>query len=61
MLEITESFGWIHQALKDTLQNMKPKENSDQRNSNPVLFLPFGLIQLRNSEMSLFLFVFVVS
>jgi transposase len=31
MLNITESFGRTPQALKDTLQNMKPKENSDER------------------------------
>ena len=33
MLEVTESFGRTNQALKDTLENMKPKENSDQRKS----------------------------
>jgi hypothetical protein len=31
MLEVTESFGHSTPALKDTLQNMKPKESSDQR------------------------------
>jgi transposase len=33
MIEVTESFGKIPEALKVTLQNMKPKENSDQRKS----------------------------
>jgi transposase len=33
MLNVTESFGKTPQSLKDTLENMKPKENSDQRKS----------------------------
>jgi len=33
MLKITESFGRTPLALKETLENMKPKENSDQRKS----------------------------
>ncbi len=33
MIEVTESFGKMPEALKETLQNMKPKENSDQRKS----------------------------
>ena len=33
MIEVTESFGKMPVALKETLQNMKPKENSDQRKS----------------------------
>ena len=33
MLEVTESFGQTPPALKETLENMKPKENSDQRKS----------------------------
>jgi transposase len=33
MIEVTESFGKMPAALKETLQNMKPKENSDQRKS----------------------------
>jgi len=32
-LETILSFGRTNQALKDTLENMKPKENSDQRKS----------------------------
>jgi transposase len=31
MLEVTESFGRVSPALKETLKTMKPKENSDQR------------------------------
>jgi len=31
MLEVTESFGRVSPALKETLTTMKPKENSDQR------------------------------
>lgn len=31
MIEVTESFGHMQAALKLTLENMKPKENSDQR------------------------------
>lgn len=33
MLSVTESFGKVAQPLKETLENMKPKENSDQRKS----------------------------
>jgi hypothetical protein len=33
MIEVTESFGKMPEALKVTLQSMKPKENSDQRKS----------------------------
>ena len=33
MIEVTESYGRMSPALKDSLQNMKPKENSDQRKS----------------------------
>ena len=33
MLGVTESFGVVSQDLKETLYNMKPKENSDQRKS----------------------------
>lgn len=33
MLSVTESFGKVPQPLKETLENMKPKENSDQRKS----------------------------
>jgi transposase len=33
MIEVTESFGKMPVALKETLQNMQPKENSDQRKS----------------------------
>ena len=33
MIEVTESFGKMPDALKVTLQSMKPKENSDQRKS----------------------------
>ena len=33
MLSVSESYGKVPQPLKDTLQNMKPKENSDQRKS----------------------------
>ena len=33
MLEVTESFGRVSPALKETLTTMKPKENSDQRKS----------------------------
>ena len=31
MLQVTESFGRMNPSLKETLQTMKPKENSDQR------------------------------
>ena len=31
MIEVTESFGPMPEKLKETLQSMKPKENSDQR------------------------------
>tara|TARA_R110002073_G_C9449569_1_gene577973 strand:+ start:141 stop:1484 length:1344 start_codon:yes stop_codon:yes gene_type:complete len=31
MIEVTESFGKMPASMKDTLQNMKPKENADQR------------------------------
>jgi transposase len=31
MIEVTESFGPMSEKLKETLQNMKPKESSDQR------------------------------
>ena len=33
MLSVTESYGKVAQPLKETLENMKPKENSDQRKS----------------------------
>ena len=33
MIEVTESYGKMPAKLKETLQNMKPKENSDQRKS----------------------------
>ena len=33
MIEVTESYGRMSPALKESLQNMKPKENSDQRKS----------------------------
>ncbi len=33
MLSVTESYGKVPQPLKETLENMKPKENSDQRKS----------------------------
>ncbi len=33
MIQVTESFGRMSPTLKDSLQNMKPKENSDQRKS----------------------------
>ena len=33
MIEVTESFGRMSPALKATLSDMKPKENSDQRKS----------------------------
>ena len=33
MIEITESFGKMPAGLKETLEGMKPKENSDQRKS----------------------------
>lgn len=33
MIQVTESFGRISPALKESLQNMKPKENADQRKS----------------------------
>jgi transposase len=33
MIEVTESFGRMSPALKTTLSEMKPKENSDQRRS----------------------------
>ncbi len=33
MLSVTESFGEAPQPLRETLENMKPKENSDQRKS----------------------------
>jgi transposase len=31
MIKVTETYGRMPSALKDTLQNMKPKENADQR------------------------------
>ena len=31
MIEVTESYGTMPVKLKESLQNMKPKENSDQR------------------------------
>jgi transposase len=33
MIEVTESFGKMNPTLKESLQTMKPKENSDQRKS----------------------------
>jgi hypothetical protein len=33
MIEVTESFGKMPGKLKETLETMKPKENSDQRRS----------------------------
>lgn len=33
MIEVTESFGKMPAAMKESLQNMKPKENADQRKS----------------------------
>jgi hypothetical protein len=33
MIEVTESFGKMPGQLKETLETMKPKENSDQRRS----------------------------
>lgn len=33
MLSVTESYGKVPQPIKETLENMKPKENSDQRKS----------------------------
>lgn len=33
MIEVTESFGKMPRKLKETLDTMKPKENSDQRRS----------------------------
>lgn len=33
MIQVTESFGRMPAGLKDSLQNMKPKENADQRKS----------------------------
>jgi transposase len=33
MIEVTESYGRMSPPLKESLQNMKPKENSDQRKS----------------------------
>jgi hypothetical protein len=33
MLKVTESFGKVPQEIKETLYNMKPKENSNQRAS----------------------------
>jgi transposase len=33
MIEVTESDGRMSTKLKETLQNMKPKENADQRKS----------------------------
>lgn len=33
MIEVTESYGRMSPTLKETLKNMKPKENSDQRKS----------------------------
>ncbi|TWU28000.1 IS110 family RNA-guided transposase [Novipirellula artificiosorum] len=33
MIEVTESYGRMSPALKETLQTMKPKENADQRKS----------------------------
>ena len=31
MIEVTESYGKMPEKLKESLTNMKPKENSDQR------------------------------
>jgi hypothetical protein len=33
MLSVTESYGKVPEPIKETLENMKPKENSDQRKS----------------------------
>ncbi len=33
MIQVTESFGKMNPNLKEALQTMKPKENSDQRKS----------------------------
>jgi len=44
MLGVTESFGVVSQDLKETLYNIKPKENSNQRKSR--LLQPW--IQLRS-------------
>jgi hypothetical protein len=33
MIHVTESFGKMKRELKESLQSMKPKENSDQRKS----------------------------
>ena len=33
MIQVTESFGKMNKELKDSLKEMKPKENSDQRKS----------------------------
>jgi transposase len=33
MIQVTESFGRMPATLKDSLENMKPKENADQRKS----------------------------
>ena len=33
MIEVTESYGRIQSSLKESLENMRPKENSDQRKS----------------------------
>ncbi len=33
MIQVTESFGKMNPSLKEALQTMKPKENSDQRKS----------------------------
>jgi len=33
MIQVTESYGKMNPELKETLQTMKPKENSDQRKS----------------------------
>jgi len=33
MIRVTESFGRMPKALKESLENMKPKENADQRKS----------------------------
>jgi hypothetical protein len=33
MIDITETYGRMSPSLKESLQSMKPKENSDQRKS----------------------------
>jgi hypothetical protein len=33
MIDITETYGRMNPSLKESLQSMKPKENSDQRKS----------------------------